>query len=283
MIFENAYGEWIKNQLNENIRKINPDVVVKLYDEVVYKPLYSNPNTVALVINGGNASRSAVSGLDQNIMPLSIMLLCRDCNKLAVRNAMDYLQENYNAVTMELAYLDNVTGDTYLEKVKSIFNTPMVLDERDHPTRTETIKITVMQMTASVIYGKNAYINPIDFKISIGGTTYPIEHIASYNMASTPSYDEYQAQGDTYLDRNDLAQCAAFSFTLYRVNETGFQEILDNELLCKADGLRGKSIKLLAYTNPNDSAYYTEIPITKYSLAESYVNNASAYQLTLGR
>lgn len=283
MIFENAYGDWIKSILNRNIQEIKPEAVVKLYQDVSYKPLYSNPDTIALIVNGGNATRSSVSGLDQNIMPISITILCREEFKIAVRNAMDYLQDNYNALAMELSYLDNVTNDTYRVKTKSIFNTPMVLDERDHPTKSETIKITVMQMTASVIYGKNAYIHPLSFKLRIDYTTYAINHIASYTMGSAPAYDEYQAQGEAFITRYDLAQCLAYSFTLYRVNETGLQEIFDNELLCRSDGLRGRKITLLAYTDPSDSAYYQEIEITKYNLAEAYVNNSSAYSLTLGR
>ena len=140
MIFENAYGEWIKTQLNQRIQSIQSDAVVKLSQDVNYNPLYSNPNTIVLIVNGGNASRSAVQGINQNVMPLSIMLLCREEYKLAVRNAMDNLQEEFNAVPMELNYLDNVTGDEYVVNTKSIFNTPMVLDERDHPTKKETIK-----------------------------------------------------------------------------------------------------------------------------------------------
>ena len=283
MIFEDAYGDWIKNLLNQAIRKVKPNAVVELHKEVAYKPLYVNPNAVALIINGGNAARSTVKGMDQNVMPISITLICREDYKNSVRNAMDYLQENYNALPMEMKYLDNVTGDEFKVKTKSTFNTPFVLDERDYTTKHETIKAAILQMSASVTYGKNAYIHPISFKISVDGAVYPIDHIASYNMASTPSYDEFQSQGETFIERNDLAHCAAYSFTLYRVNETGFQEILDNEVLCRTNGLRGKKLKLLAYTNSTGSYYYQEIDITKYTLVEAYVNNASAYTLTLGR
>ena len=279
MIFENAYGEWIKTQLNQRIQSIQSDAVVKLSQDVNYNPLYSNPNTIVLIVNGGNASRSAVQGINQNVMPLSLMLLCREEYKLAVRNAMDNLQEEFNAVPMELNYLDNVTGDEYVVNTKSIFNTPMVLDERDHPTKKETIKITVLQMTASVIYGKNAYIHPLKFLIDISGIQYPITHIADYNMASSPAQDEFQTQGNQYIQRNDLAQCSTFSFTIYRVSNDSLQEVFENELLCSEGGLRGEAISLCVRVEYG--VYY--IPITKYSLVESYVNNASAYTLTLGR
>lgn len=151
MIFEQAYGAWLVKEMNRRIRKFDEDLICKRYDDVAYKPLAGDPNSVAVIVTGGNAQRSSVRGLDYNVLPLSVMVMCREQCSTVVRNAIDAIQEEYNAVPLILDYYDSAVAaesrsakDNYESNVrtnvKSTFTTPFMLLENDYKTTNETIK-----------------------------------------------------------------------------------------------------------------------------------------------
>lgn len=274
MIFEQAYGAWLVKQLNTAVQAINKNLVCRQYDEVGYKPLVKNPNGVAVVISGGNATRSAVSGLDQNVLPLTATVICKEEYSTLVRNAIDSVQKAYNAIPMQLEYYDGVEDATRTTNMKAIYSTPFVFNHGDYKTERETIKAAFLSFSASVFYGETAVVDPVPITLKVGGTCYQIEHIADYNMSATPAYEAYLAQGEQRAKQCELSRTNAFSFTVYKVAGDELQQIFENELLCDPNGLNGK-VLILNFGGG-------DIVITTYQITESYANNAAAYVLTLG-
>ena len=161
MKFETAYGRWLVQELNSRtMQKLG--IACKRYKEVSYKPLYRNSDQIAVIIGGGGAARSGVQGQDQNDLSLTVTLICKSTYTDDVREAIDEMQEAFNAVPQKLMYNDLKDGVlTTIEKpVKSVFLTPVVLDESDYPTITETIKATFLMFTVSVTYGTTAIVEP---------------------------------------------------------------------------------------------------------------------------
>lgn len=278
MIFEQAYGQWLVRELNSKLQEIDDSLFCKLFDEIGYKPLYNEPDTIAVVISGGNASRSSVAGQDQNILPLSVTVICKEIYSTSVRNAIDLMQKEFNAVPIVLHYYDrpisaDAADQTRSIKVKSVFSTPFVFNSSDYKTQSETIKAVFIPFSASVSYGETAFINPDSVSLKIGETTYEINHIADYNKAAQPAYDSYQGQGKERLDQVQLTITHSFAYTIYKVEGDALQEIFETELNCR-DGLNGKEIAVILDGK--------EIRISTWSLVESYANNAAAYTLTLG-
>lgn len=281
MTFENAYADWITAELNKRTTELDKRLVVTQSFETAYNTLKRNSDSVALVFSGGNASHSEVEGIDQNVMPLLVTVICCEINTVKVLNGLNSLQTEYNAVPMQLTYFDAVVDSDVTVNVKTTFNTPFVFDERDLRTAEATIKATYIQMNASVLYGSNAFISPVAWQLRVNGTAYDIRHIAQYDIASQLGYDEYVAQGSDRVSRNVLSRCNTFHFVLYKTGDiSGLAQLLDNELILGDGGLAYCSLTLIANAGTIDAV---DIPITTYTLTERYMNNAAAYELLLGR
>lgn len=284
MTFDQAYKEWLTDELNKKVHAINKNINVKSFEDSAYHVLYKRPNAVCLVMNGGNASHSVVDGVDQNVMPCTVSIVCRSEFKTAVMNAMNALQTEYNAVKMSLTYYDQVTKSERSVYCKSTFNTLFEVTEADTPTRRSTVKAVYMQMSVSIIYGMNAVLMPDTFQLLIYNESnlktyvFDIKHIESCNFASQPSYDEFVAQGEDRTHRNSLICNNSWNFSIYKVDGDVLQAIFNSELN-GGYGLSGKQIMLRRISNDNETE---EVKITFFSLTESYANNAAAYNLTLG-
>lgn len=274
MVFEQAYGEWLTRELNTAIRSINANLVCKQYDEVGYKPLVKNPDEIAVVISGGNAARSTVEGLDQNVLPLSVTVICKEQYSTSARNAIDYVQKEYNAVPLQLTYYDGVSDNPLSTKVKAVFATPFVFSHSDYKTKNETIKAVFISFSASVFYGETAIVHPTSFVLKFGGEAYEIGHISEYHMSAIPAYDSYVPQGSERAGQCCLSRANTFQFVLFKVEGDELQQIFENELRCKENGLAGETLVL------NIEA--EDIKMTTYQLTESYANNVASYNLVLG-
>lgn len=283
MTFDQAYKEWLTGELNEKLHEINENMNVKSFEDSAYHVLYRNPNAVCLIMNGGNASHSSVDGVDQSVMPCTVFIVCRSEYKTAVLNAMNAVQKEYNAVKMSLSYYDQVAKIESAVSCKSTFNTPFELDEHDTPTKNGTVKAVYLQMSASIVYGENAFISPDTFYLLIrrdttsGYDIYPIAHIESYNFAAQPSYDEFVSQGNDRTHRNILTRNNTYNFSIYKVEGDPLQEIFRDEI-AKGTGLSGCEIVFRHDSDGGNAINY----VTFFSLTESYANNAAAYNLTLG-
>lgn len=283
MTFDQAYKEWITDELNEKLHKINENVNVKSFEDSAYHVLYRNPNAVCLILNGGNATHSAVEGVDQNVMPCTISIVCKSEYKTAVLNAMNAVQAEYNAVQVSLSYYDQITKEEKAVICKSTFNTPFEIDERDTHTKNGTVKAVYLQMSVSVIYGENAVVSPDTFELLVydeSGDTcvkYPISHIESYNLAAQPSYDEFVAQGEDRTSRRTITRNNTYNFSIFKVEGDALNGVLKSEIE-NGTGLSGRRIVLRIVSKEK----IVENDITFFSLAESYVNHAAAYNLTLG-
>ncbi len=279
MIFEQAYGQRLIYELNDRIQKMDDKLICKLYDEVGYKPLQESPDEIAVIISGGNASRSQVKGQDQNVLPLTVTVVCKEIYSNAVRNAVDGFQKDFNAVPLALTYYDGIAGKAVVANYKAVYTTPLVFTHSDYKTRYETIKAAFISFSASVVYGQTAVIEPATAKLVIDGKEYVIEHIADCNLASMPSYEAYLPQGSKRMRQADLAAVNAFAYTLYKVSGDALQKIFDKELECSGEGLYGKTLVLKFY---DGETLKSETEISTYQLNYHYVNNAAAYVLTLG-
>lgn len=273
MVFEQAYGAWLVKELNTAVRKINDNLICKLHDEIGYKPLADNADQIAVVVSGGNAVRSAVSGLDQNVLPLTVTVVCKEEYSTPVRNAIDGVQKAFNAVPMTLTYFDAVTGGQSSTSVKSVFTTPFTFVQTDYKTEKETIKAAFLSFSATVFYGETAVVKPVSATLKIGGEIYEIKHIADYNMSATPAYESYLAQGAERAGQCMLSRTNAFSFTVFKTAGDELQEVFEQELFCAEGGLAGKEL----FLNFGGELF----GITTYQLTESYVNNAASYNLLL--
>lgn len=282
MLFEQSYGRFLVDKLNCRIQDINKNLICKLYDEAGYKPLYNEPDVVAVVISGGNASRSQVMGQDQNVLPLTVTIMCKEKYSDDVRDAIDGFQKDYNAVPLIIDERGGNTDGGSITNFKAIYTTPIVLNHGDYATKTETIKAAFISFSASVIYGQTAVIklNKAILVIAEGVSKkeYEIKHIADFNSSSMPSYEAYLPHNQERLKQADLSRSNAFSYTLYKVPGDELQEVLDEELLCK-DGLYGKTLSIKFYDGETLKA---DIKLTTYQLHYSFVNNTAAYSLTLG-
>jgi hypothetical protein len=283
MTFEEAYGRWLVEEINaQTTSKFK--LKCRQYSELASKPLAKNPDEIAIVISGGGASRSAVEGRDQNNGNFSVLVLCQKKHMENVQAAISAVQKEYNAVAMEMAYI-NASGRTATVLAKSVFFTPIVIDSQDYQTDDYgTLKAVFIQFSVTVLYGEDlAVVVPEEFKlgITIGSTAIytKIVNILSYDRASIPSYDSYLAQGNDRNEQQAISKNNSWSFTIYKQNKsTGLQAILEDELdSASNEGLAGRSLALRITKNGED----IDIPIKTYQLTESYVDNAAVYILTL--
>lgn len=281
MTFEEAYGRWLVEEINaQTTSKFK--LKCRQYSELASKPLAKNPDEVAIMISGGGASRSAVEGRDQNNGNFSVLVLCQKKHMENVQAAISAVQKEYNAVAMEMTYI-NASGVTATVLAKSVFFTPIVIDSQDYQTDDYgTMKAVFIQFSVTVLYGEDlAVVAPAEFALfkvkSASG--WVIENILSYDRASIPSYDSYLAQGNDRNEQQLIAKNNSWSFTIYKTNKNrGLQELLEAELNpASADGLAGLQLEL--EVNENGNRKY--IPIKTYQLTESYVDNAAVYILTL--
>lgn len=271
MIFEQEYSKWLTFQLNQKVREKYPALVCKAYDELSYKPLAHNVEEVAVVVSGGNAQRSPVPGLDQNTLPVSVMVICKEEYSMLVRGAIDAVQRAFNCVVVDIGGVDT----------KSVFVSPFVLDESDFRTDRATVKVSYIPFSATVVYGTTAFVSPPSVSLIVDGKAYQIRCIASYNCSANPSYDPYLPQGEDRMKQVAIAKANAYSFTvLRRAGKEGdeLQALFEKELRCK-DALWGK---VLTLQFDDETPVPVEIPVETYQLTESYANNAAAYTLTLG-
>ncbi len=277
-MFEIEYGKWLTRELNARMKAVNEiyhlDLVCKRYDEVAHKPSIGDLNEVAVIIYGGNAARSGVLGVDSNILPLSVLVLCWEEHSVLVRSVVDAVQEAFNAKEVPITTLDYLTKESVITHAKSVFTTPFVIDEVDYPTETETKKACYISFSATVTYGKTAIVQPPDLALFIDGQEYAIEHISDYNFSVQPSYDAALPKGIERARQTKLSRNHVYSFTLFKTAGDPLQEVFANEFKCTGGGLDGRALKLNL-----DGA---EIVIQTYDLTESYVSGAAAYTLILG-
>lgn len=274
MTFEEEYGRWLAAEINERTFSAF-GLKCRQYNELSFKPLAKNPDEIALIISGGGAARSTVRGQDQNSGTFSVVVLCQKKYMEYVQSAVAAFQQEYNAMPLVMSYKPAPESEDMIINAKSVFFTPIVLDAQDYPTKEHgTLKAVFMQFTATVLYGTTAVVAPVEYKLSVDGVFYVIEHIASYDNASMPSYDSYLAQGEDRNKQIAVAKNNSWAITIYKTSEENeLQTILENEAYGQEGGLWGKSIVL-----QKDGI---NIPIQTYQLNESYVDNAAAYVLTL--
>lgn len=268
MIFEQEYSKWLTFQLNQKVQEKYPALVCKAYDELSYKPLAHNVEEVAVVVSGGNAQRSPVPGLDQNTLPVSVMVICKEEYSMLVRGAIDAVQQAFNCVVVNIGGADT----------KSVFVSPFILDESDFRTDRATVKVSYIPFSATVVYGTTAFVSPPSVSLIVGEESYPILFIASYNCSASPSYDPYLPQGEDRMKQVAIAKANAYSFTVLRRAGDELQALFEKELRCK-DALWGKVLMLQF---DDETPVPVRIPVETYQLTESYANNAAAYTLTLG-
>lgn len=289
MTFEYVYGRWLVGEINKRTFS-RYGLMCKQYNELAFKPLAKNPDEIAVIINGGGATRSSVIGQDQNSGTFSVMVLCKKENTVKVQEAISFVQEQYNALPIEMPVVQTISAETEeygVINVKSVFFTPIVIDAQDFPTKQHgTLKVTFMQFTVTVLYGATAVVAPDKYVLSIDETDYEIEHVASYDNASIPLYDSYLAQGEDRNKQVFVARNNSWAITIFKTSkENALQTILENEAYAKDNGLLGRSIILKKDLTLNEETqeidYEVKIPIQTYQLAESYVDNAAAYVLTL--
>ena len=275
MTFEEEYGAWLVRAINEKLKNINGKLC-KQYDEVSFKPLKRNPDEIAIIISGGNATRSSVEGLDQNVLPLTITVLCKAKYSSAVRAAINAVQRTFNAVPAQFQYLDVAESeDEIVQQVKTVFSTPYVFDEVDFPTSKETVKACFISFSATVYYGQTAIVSPTEYRLKVGDEEYAINHIQSYDNAVMPAYDTFLPQGEARAKQSFISKTNSWAFTILKVKEDSLQTLFEQELnFSDGDGFGEKSLHLIANGN--------EIEIRSWQLLESYVDNAAAYVLTLG-
>lgn len=281
MTFEDAYGRWLVSEINKNTFAAF-GLTCKQYNEVSFKPLAKNPDEIALIISGGGAACSKVSGQDQNSGTFSVMAICQKKYMEHVRAAIAAVQKSYNAKVMELSYYDEQEPEQGKEpdpitvSSKSVFFTPLVLDAQDLPTHMHgTLKVVFIQFSVTVLYGETAVVAPEIYYLVVGDNE-PIElqYVYAFDKASIPTYDTYLAQGEAVTKQIAVTKNNSWAITIYKTKSGNeLQTILDNEVNMKEGGLWGKSIAL----KKGD----VSIPIQAYQLTESYVDNAAAYVLTL--
>lgn len=277
MIFEDAYKKWITDKINTELRAINNRLTVKSHMDISYKPLMESDTQVALLLQGGNAARSESIGVDKNVMPLSISLVCKNDYTAQVRNAVENVQRVCNAVPMTLQYSDGADGTVQSVGMINVFNTPYLMEETDWKSKNATIKASFLQMSVTVIYGQNAYISPPKTYINIDGTDYEIKHIIDTNLAYAPVYDEYQASGSTTMWRNLIAHTSAFSFTVQKVVGDSLQSLFEQEIMHASHPLSEAAELKLTVDN-------LTITITKIGqIVETFAGNDAAYNITLAR
>ena len=275
MIFERAYGQWLTRELNNIITPKRENLVCKRYDEVSYKPLVDSPDEIAVIIGGGNAVRSSVRGLDFNTLPLSVSIICKEEYSTIVRNAVNTVQERYNAVALAMDFFDGLDGEKVPVNVKSVFTTPFVIDESDYKTEHGTIKACFISFSATVFYGKTAIVVPPESELVIGTNSYQLDHILDYTFAVQPSYDTVLPQGSERARQSKLARSHSYSFTVSKTHGDKLQNIFRNEILGILGGLSDSELQLKI-----DGVL---IKIQTYSVTEAYTpGGAAAYSITFG-
>lgn len=257
MTFETEYARWLVLQLNAKTQKFG--LTCKYYDEVSYKPLKNNPDEITVIVNGGGATRSGVQGQDSNNVSISVIVICKKDYSKRIRGAIETFQEENNAM------IKTING----KLCKSVFFTPFVVDESDHPTAKGTIKATTLSFMISVAYGNSGLVSLDTFKLFVGPTAYDIAPLVKYETASIPTYDTYLAQGDAHPQQNPLSANNSWTFHIAKTEEPNdLQNLLEGEL----KGERRLFKKTLALNNT---------PVRGYLLTEGYENNTAVYVLTL--
>lgn len=273
MTFEKIYGQWLVGELNAlTVAKIGR--TCKQYDEVAYKALRRNPDSIAVIINGGGAARSNVQGLDQNNATFAVLVICKNDYAESVIGLIDVLQRKYNAQPMLLTFTDE-SGEQITQRARSVFFSPTLPQESDYQTDKGTIKAAFIYFTISVSFGMTAVVEPSSYKLIIDTMQYDVNHISREDVSSSPAYDTYLAQGDSRPQQRIISANNAYALTIIKVEGDALQKVFEDELSAKRnEGLFGKSLVL-----ERDGKL---IPVRTYQLTRTYEDNAAAYVLTLG-
>lgn len=281
MTFERAYGAWFTNELAKRIKKINQKkklaLFCKQYEDVGQKPSFEDINEISVLFQGGNAVRSSVRGIDANSLPLSVRIVCWEEHRDCIRDAVNDVQKEFNAVPESFTYADDIE-ETATVIASATFTTPYVIDEIDYSTRTATKKACFLIFSATVTYGTTAIVEPPVYKLIVGSKEYLIEHIHDGTAVSQPSYDAALPQGSKIARQTEISQTRTFSFTLYKTEGDELQRLFEAELregLAYGGGLTGKKLTL--------TEGGIEIPIQTFSLTRTFARGtAAAYTLVLG-
>lgn len=281
MTFERAYGDWFTKELAKRIGKINKkkklSLFCKQYEDVGQKPSFEDPDEIAVLFQGGNAVRSGVRGIDANSLPLSVRIVCREECKDCIRDAVNDVQKEYNAVPRSFTYPDDAAGKATVI-ASATFTTPYVIDEIDYPTRIATIKACFLIFSATVCYGATAIVEPPVYLLTVDSETYPIEHIYDSTVVSQPSYEASLPQGSKIARQTEISRTMTFSFTLYKTEGDPLQQVLESEL-CEGLSYGGGLCEAELTLTENGA----EFPIKTYSLTRTFVRgSAAAYTLVLG-
>lgn len=280
MNFESVYGAWFVSELNARIkllnRKRNKNLYCKLYEDVGQKPSFgSDPSEIAVLFAGGNAVRSNAKDVDTNSLPLSVRVLCWQEDRDGVREAINRVQEEFNATPQEFTCPDGLTGETITIRASAAFTTPYVIDEIDYPTERETKKACFLIFSATVSYGATAIVAPPSCRLTVGEEDYDIKHVREYTSVSQPSYDAALPQGEDCARQTVLARTHSYSFTVLRAIGDTLQEVFEKELRRQEGGLFGQKLVL--------EEGGVKIPIQTYMLTRVVaMGNAVAYTLVLG-
>lgn len=280
MTFERVYGAWFVKELTKRLKNINEKkrsaLYCRLYEDVGQKPAFEDLNEIAVLFTGGNATRSDVKGFDSNVLPLSVRIVCWEEYRDCIRDAVNDVQKEFNAVPMSFTCQDEFSGGGGATVIASAaFTTPYVLDEIDYPTHAATKKACFLIFSATVTYGDTAIVEPPVCTLTVDGTAYAIDHIQEYTSVSQPSYDAALPQGSPVARQTFLAQVRSFSFTTYKAPGDALQAIFEKELRGDKGGLAEKSLTLTEDGYP--------IGIQTFSLTRTFLRGTvAAYTLVLG-
>lgn len=281
--FEAFFSDWLKS-------KIEKETGISLWtakegmwkvDEqfkLAKKAVKANEMVVPMIFKGGNTIKGTVPAVDINSTTVTVFFVVFNDDREMLLNALAAVATRENAVInawTEPAAVEGQPDETIL-RFRTIFDTPVVLGASQEIARGNgSEKASTIQWSMSISYSRNAFIEPVVFRLKIGTNIYPVNGVSRYERSKTSSYAAYQAKGDEWQRKIRQSNVFTVALTIIALENDELQELFHQEL--KGADSFGGTPKLAI-----DSS--TEfISMTEYSLSESYENNAEVYSLTLAK
>lgn len=260
-----TFEQIFKNELKNMITNLcNKDIVIS--NDVNFKPLEEDINSIVGIIKSGNGTKSYVRGYDFTTYPINISFIL-DVN---------YLQEflgRLNLVAESSGLFKTVNYNNKDYTYQAVFNTPMSMGNPvDIRCKEKKVKVQIVSMMGNIVYTSNGCIVPKEFTLQIGTTEYPVNGLFTYSMSSIPAVEPLARINNIYLDYRVSSVTKSYTLYLLKMSNDPLHSLLSDYL--DSDTYLDK-VKVKIGSKP----YFDAL----IQFEEKYENQASVLVVTLTR
>lgn len=264
--FEQAFKSKLETQLKTYITDKNVEVT----NDIKFKSLYKNSNSVVVVIASGGGNKQSVSDLTDYSMNVTFMC---DVNylqdlMLAINRFIDDKSGLYD--TMTIAQTGSGTDKVYAYQI--LWSTPITsstpMDIRVDKNK-DVMKVVMVNIIGHTYFSSEVMLGPLSFKVKINGSTIvPLDYVVYYDCADAPTFKPFVIFG--YAKPIQV-----------RISDAKIWNISCLKTTTIKTGVHDAAITTIDLSTDNGVSW---IPISAWSISEKFENRIllSTFTLTVG-